>query len=648
MSTLIGRRRGRPTVIVGLALLAMSAPLSAQVRPASDTLAFNGITHLSNGRPAEGVTVILRRVRGLSRDTTGSVPAATTASTTGSQASASATSTNPPSPNSLNPNPANPSATNPNPATPGSGTTVVSPPTAAAPSPNQQTDSLGHFAFSGLEAGFYEVQLVRPGSRRVTLDTVTIAGPTIRAFALPTPGQVPWWGTVLCIGLFLASILFIRWHNIARSIHVMLVRQLDAVETRLNIEVEDVPTGKIDYLKRIVEGLQKDFNPVHWGSGRRKLGEFLFWSRGRENAAWVALHEVERQLASFLAPVEHVKTHLSWAESQLRVVGGVSALSLADRITVELRDELPTDATLRLSREKERKALLANAISIIYADRDTKFSMLMEWHNKANWLLFTAMILIAFLAFALGNAVLFLAGAAGGFLSRLMRALKRDDVPLDYGASWTTLFLSPVFGAMAGWFGVAMIEFATNGNVRLLGEAFDVVDWEDPAGVVTIAVAFMLGFSERFFDAVVGAVERSAKKAEESEDAARRGPPAGPTLPPTTRTGGEAGAATPGATSAAPAPSERGGVKIDLVDEPVPVGTITGKIILAKAADSDTGVVLSCDSAEYEVKPAAITIAKGTHEATFDVTPRGQAAPTKVRITAQVGPVSVSDAIDFQ
>src|SRR5206468_466496 len=149
-----------------------------------------------------------------------------------------------------------------------------------------------------------------------------------------------------------------------------------------------------------------------------------------------------------------------------------------------------TDPARAASTDMSRKALLGRAISIIYGERDTSFSTLMEWQNKASWLILAAVVIIAFLSGAEGRSILFLAGAAGGFLSRLMRNLKREDVPLDYGASWTTLFLSPLFGALAGWFGIALIAFATQPGISLLGDAFRSVSWDDPSGVSSLAIAF--------------------------------------------------------------------------------------------------------------------------------------------------------------
>jgi hypothetical protein len=112
--------------------------------------------------------------------------------------------------------------------------------------------------------------------------------------------------------------------------------------------------------------------------------------------------------------------------------------------------------------------------------------------------------LIVALAAALGNEVLFLMGAAGGLFSRLSRNLYRQDVPTDYGASWTTLFLSPVVGALAGWSGVLLVALAV--KLQALGPLFAVITWDNPFNVFTLGVALLLGTSERAFDRVLNAL----------------------------------------------------------------------------------------------------------------------------------------------
>jgi hypothetical protein len=149
-------------------------------------------------------------------------------------------------------------------------------------------------------------------------------------------------------------------------------------------------------------------------------------------------------------------------------------------------------------------ALLSEALGLLYDRTDTDFATLISWHNKSIWLIGTGLLLIVSLAAALQHEVLFLVGATGGLLSRLSRSLQRADVPTDYGASWTTLFLSPVVGALAGWSGVLLVVVAVDLNV--LGVIFK-VDWCNPFCPMALGLAFLLGFSERAFDGILGQLE---------------------------------------------------------------------------------------------------------------------------------------------
>ena len=330
--------------------------------------------------------------------------------------------------------------------------------------------------------------------------------------------------TIACLLLYALALLGARWNHIARSVHSMLDRQITALETRLDTEVESRDQVRVKALRDAVVKLRGEFNALR----DRTPGffEVFFWSRGRENSTWVVIHEIERQMAAFLAPREHVDVYLRSTEAELRGLNTRVATSVANTITAELAKARPSedlDPRGAASCDLTRKALLGRASAIIYDDRDTGFSTLMEWQNKSGWLILAAIIIMGFLVVSAGHAVLLLAGAAGGFMSRLARALKREDVPLDYGASWTTLFLSPLLGALAGWFGIALIELASSPSLNLLGSAFQLVEWDHPSHAATLAIAFALGFSERLFDAIVGAVEKHAG----AEDRARRAPDAG-------------------------------------------------------------------------------------------------------------------------
>lgn len=174
-----------------------------------------------------------------------------------------------------------------------------------------------------------------------------------------------------------------------------------------------------------------------------------------------------------------------------------TAAALADRI----RQALAADPPVPIGRWK---ALLYEALGLIYDRKDTTFSTLVSWSNKAMYLVCCGLLLIVSLGAVLEHGELFLLGATGGLLSRLMRTLFREDVPTDYGASWTTLFLSPVVGALMGWAGILLAILGY--EFHILGSALQ-VDWCNPTSPVALGLAFLLGFSERAFMGILSQLE---------------------------------------------------------------------------------------------------------------------------------------------
>jgi hypothetical protein len=387
-----------------------------------------------------------------------------------------------------------------------------------------RSDTIGQFTIDSVPSGAYQLKMQAPRGDSAVVNPLPVRG-MVRADVVLTPAPEntrtsrQWALTFACLLLYAAAMLFARWNHIARSVHAMLGQQITALETRLETEVDGRDKTRLASLRTAVKNLKEDFAKLR--DRLPTFHEFFFWSRGRENSTWVVIHEIERQMASFLAPREQVEVYLQSAEVELRTLNSRVAAGVANAIAEEravTRPSEKTDPQGAATRDRFRKALLGRASAIIYDERDKDFSTLMEWQNKAGWLIIAAVIIMGFLVLAAGHAVLLLAGAAGGFMSRLARALNRDELPLDYGASWTTLFLSPLLGALAGWFGIALIDLATSPSLNLLGSAFRLVDWDHPSHAPTLAVAFLLGFSERLFDAVVGAVDRH----NEGEERARR------------------------------------------------------------------------------------------------------------------------------
>jgi hypothetical protein len=181
-----------------------------------------------------------------------------------------------------------------------------------------------------------------------------------------------------------------------------------------------------------------------------------------------------------------------------------SQLYLAEAELLRVRIEAALGATV-VQPPGRWRALAGEANHHLYDVEDAEFAWTASWHKKTLWLVFLGLMLICALSATYYNTTLFLLGALGGLLSRLQRMLTRDTVPVDYGQSWVTLFLSPVVGALAGWGGVLLVAVAVDWG--LLGELFRKVQWDQPHHVLTMGIALLFGISERLLVSVVGGLE---------------------------------------------------------------------------------------------------------------------------------------------
>jgi hypothetical protein len=341
------------------------------------------------------------------------------------------------------------------------------------------------------------------------------------------------WLTVLTGGLYLTGLILVRWHMIAKPARAQVIAEIKAVQSRLIAETAGLPksaeldgrVARILYLldwalypfknkrfplDRNEDGSEKSLVPG-WLPWYTRLFNALFWPRGQELAGWSCSHEAELLLVELLSP-EHVRARMETAEQELRVLNTSVGLALADR----LREAVGPAASL--PPVERQRALLAEALSLLYAQGDTDYFQLAAWHSKMIWLAICALLFTFALAATLGNATLLLLGAVGGLLSRLARTVQAAEVTNDYGASWGALFLSPLSGALSAWGGILLIVLGLKFNI--LGSALN-VDWCNPYDPATLAIALLLGFSERLFDGVVSQIEEKFVKA-----------PAAPTTPP--------------------------------------------------------------------------------------------------------------------
>jgi hypothetical protein len=364
--------------------------------------------------------------------------------------------------------------------------------------------------------GFYRIDNLCPGKYSVeALDGTAVATLTlneretlrahIRLALLQPRDQNSSWYALVTILLFTLGLLLFRHNNIVRTNRELLVAQVDNLKERIWLEADKVNhEQETKALCDRAYNVRTDFITPYYPT------EWFFWSRGRELAGWMRLHELERQVVSFLVPEQRVVERALYAETQLREVNTASAVAVANRIRQTLQDFAPAGSDAD-NHEQHGHALehlkqqLGEGLAIVYDHTDTKFAGLMEWHNKAMFLVYLALLGIGVLSAVFHHEELFLIGAVGGLMSRMTRSLFREDVPNDYGASWTTLFLSPLLGAISAWVGITLIVWLREFN--MLGPAFNAISWYRPTDAAMIAMAFTLGFSERLFTSLLSKIE---------------------------------------------------------------------------------------------------------------------------------------------
>lgn len=365
------------------------------------------------------------------------------------------------------------------------------------------TDGSGRYTIASLSPGTYVVDVLGEGQSPSATTVAVAAAPLSHDIVSYARPRGIWGLPLVSILAYVFALLAFRHHNIVRTNRELLCAQLENIATRIPLEADPARQGASDELKTRVWDIWKAVNAdLTWR-------EWFFWSRGREIGAWTRLHEIERQLVAFLVPDARVVERAVSAEADLRKMATPSALALADRLRVTLQPFITvgsTPCTPDPCLLQHLKQQLAEALSLLYGENDTRFAALMEWHNKAMWMVYLALLVILAVGLVFQHEELFLIGAAGGLMSRMARALFREDVPSDYGASWTTLFLSPLLGAISAWFGVALIMWLT--TMQVLGEAvFGLISWDGDIDATLIATGFVLGFSERLFTSLLSAVE---------------------------------------------------------------------------------------------------------------------------------------------
>ncbi|HVT19015.1 MAG TPA: carboxypeptidase-like regulatory domain-containing protein [Thermoanaerobaculia bacterium] len=444
--------------------------------------------------------------------------------------------------------------------------------------------------------GTYDLSLSAPHYESHSVSGITVAGNEIKQQDLKLVRQEEGKSVrLLWLPLaFLLSIWLVRWNNIAKPSRLGVLAQLDDLKRLLSSGSPPSSGSPLSSGSSLIQELDRAGRKLN---DRWAVLDWLFWSRGQELASWSLIHKADLELLA-AADLEKINARLASVQQRLVEIDKSTAKSLVERIAAELKCE-----PAKINKEARRQVLI-EATSYLFDFTDTEFASLTSWQNKAVWLTLVGVLLILGVGASEGHAALFLAGAVGGFLSRLTRELKRADVPTDYGASWSTLFLSPVAGAIAGWFGVALIMLLNDPTVGVLAGPLKIINWDAHNTAATLAAAFVLGFSERLFDRIVSQLEEAIDKKKEGAQKASSKPPDAPQAPAPPK---------PGMTSMSPSTVAPGG-EVTAQLENLDAAKVKG-VVLTQAGSADRQVV----NPRAEAGKLKFTIAADTPAGTYRI-----------------------------
>lgn len=301
--------------------------------------------------------------------------------------------------------------------------------------------------------------------------------------------------------IYTAGWMLVRWHLVAQPFRHSLLAEIDNLEAKLRIENgHHKGDPRLEPIITEANGLLEKAKFI---AGNDSLQDKLIWSQGDEEAAIQYIDSANIMLVD-LIPIDDAKIRLTTIEWELRDTKQQQATELAESIA----------ADIDCLQEDELRAVLKEALRIQDDyNLNSVTAPLINWYNKTTWLIFVALLLTIILA-AIGDPNLLLVGATGGFLSRLTRALKVEEIPGEYALYWTSLALSPLAGALMGWSGIVLIVALR--SMGILGTTFDGISWSLSTASdlpLVLGIAFLFGFSERFFVRIAESVEEHVTNA---------------------------------------------------------------------------------------------------------------------------------------
>ena len=218
----------------------------------------------------------------------------------------------------------------------------------------------------------------------------------------------------------------------------------------------------------------------------------------RVQAGWRYVHGREDQHVLELLPSSLVDEQLRTAKAQLDGRSDAESKGVLERI----------DEVIKTNDLDDKRATLQRAMILRHNKSDTGYEDLAALLAKAVWLTILTLAIVAALGVLFDREAYFLFGAAGALISRLTQVLRRMPSASDYGAAWSTIIMSPPAGALAGWLGVMIVATLANDPFNVFADSF-AVPWDDALSLLGFFVAFVSGFSERWFNRLAETAESS-------------------------------------------------------------------------------------------------------------------------------------------
>jgi hypothetical protein len=334
-----------------------------------------------------------------------------------------------------------------------------------------------------------------------------------------------WFIAIVVALVYLQVLLVARWLLIANPYRTSLGAEIETLRGRLKA-TSPAPDGTtIKQAWRIeAERLLDE------ADDRLAEPDPFFWSWGDQKAAAQMIAAAEILAASALSPTE-AKYRLDVVTAEIARYAKVDSQvpTVLQKLQTALqqveRDRIPPgvvaegahkevgstgDGATDGADSSDYQILHANALEVLHRLEVAEFARILKWHRKVLWITVSGLILLVLLVASLGNGALLLVGAAGAYLSRLTRIIRRADAqPEDISSYWTNLLLGPLLGALAAYGGILLVDLLN--EFDLIGGKLSDVSFaygsDERLNVLTIALAFLFGFTEGLVNRIASGVD---------------------------------------------------------------------------------------------------------------------------------------------